>query len=68
MPLCVEVLLTLRSNSAGGTTDPLTLMTTSSDLVEKTYRLLVHLPGSSATASTTTTETETSTSETEATQ
>ena len=68
LPLCVEVLLTLRSNSVGGTTDPLALMTASTEIVEKTYRLLVHLPGSDATASTTTTETETSTGETEATQ
>lgn len=62
LPLCVEVLMTLRSNAPGAALDPLSLLTASNQIIEKTYRLLVHVPGAAASSSSSTSTSDTSSS------
>jgi prepilin-type N-terminal cleavage/methylation domain-containing protein len=52
LPVCVEVLMTLRSSGPGASLDPLSLLTASNQIVERTYRVLVHVPGATASSST----------------
>jgi hypothetical protein len=62
LPVCVEILLTLRSGAPGVELDPLTLFSPSNMPLEKSYRLVVHLPAADAsTASSDTTTTESTT-------
>jgi hypothetical protein len=54
LPHCVEILLTLRSAAPGVASDPLSLFSSTSNVLEKTYRLVVAIPAA-GTASTTST-------------
>ena len=62
LPLCVEILVTLRAAPPGGGLDPLALQSIPALPDDRTYRLVVHLPAATMNASTATASSSSATS------